>query len=215
MALIEIAHPDHRSELLAAAKHRSYVFPDQVAPRGVYPWAESRRQRLPGGEEVLVRPVRITDERPLQELFYRLSDESTYRRFMAFKRIHPHEDMQKLVDLDSEQNMALVVCIPHGAGEDIVAMARYDVTPATNLADIAFVVRDEWQGKGIGTLLLTRMCEIARARGLSGFTADVLRTNRPMISVFQNSGLKLEVEALDETCHVVALLEKPGAPPRS
>jgi GNAT superfamily N-acetyltransferase len=111
--------------------------------------------------------------------------------------------------------MALVVCVPDAAGEDIVAMARYDVTLATNLADIAFVVRDEWQGKGIGTLLLTRMCEIARARGLSGFTADVLRTNRPMISVFQKSGLTLEVEALDETYHIVARLEKWTAPPRS
>jgi acyl-CoA hydrolase/GNAT superfamily N-acetyltransferase len=215
LALIEIAHPDYRGELLAAAKHRSYVFADQVAPRGVYPWEESRHERLPGGEEVLVRPVRITDERHLQELFYRLSDESTYRRFMAYKRVHSHEDMQRLVDLDSEQNMALVVCVPDAAGEDIVAMARYDVTLATNLADIAFVVRDEWQGKGIGTLLLTRMCEIARARGLSGFTADVLRTNRPMISVFQKSGLTLEVEALDETYHIVARLEKWTAPPRS
>jgi len=214
LALIEIAHPDRRGELLAAAKHRSYVFPDQVAPRGVYPWAESRRHRLPNGEEVLVRPVRISDERPLQELFYRLTDESTYRRFLAFKRTHPHEEMQKLVDLDSEQSMALVVCLPEAAGEDIIAMARYDVILATNMADVAFVVRDEWQRKGIGTLLMTRMCEIARARGLAGFTADVLRTNKPMLSVIQKSGLKLEVETLDETYHVVARFEKDGAPTR-
>ena len=77
LSLIEIAHPDFRKELLAAAKERSYVFSDQVGPRGRYPWEEERSWKLPTGENARVRPVRLTDEEPLQDLLYRLSDEST------------------------------------------------------------------------------------------------------------------------------------------
>jgi RimJ/RimL family protein N-acetyltransferase/acyl CoA:acetate/3-ketoacid CoA transferase beta subunit len=211
MALIEIAHPDFRSELLEAAKRRRYVFLDQIPPRAIYPWEEARAERLPSGEPVVVRPVRLTDEEPLQDLFYRLSDESTYRRFMRFKRVHPREEMQHLVDLDYEQSMALVVCRVEGEREEILAMSRYDVDPATGLADIAFVVRDEWQGRGIGTLLMRRMGEIARARGLAGFTADVLVTNKPMLAVFQNSGLKLRGEMRGETYRLTARFEDRGA----
>ena len=72
---------------------------------------------------------------------------------------------------------------------DLIGMARYDVDPATRLAEIAFVVRDNWQGRGVGTLLMKRMSEIARARGLSGFSADVLARNKAMLMVFQRSGL--------------------------
>jgi RimJ/RimL family protein N-acetyltransferase len=204
MSLIEIAHPDFRQELLANAKQRRYVFADQIAPRAVYPWEVARNEELPGGEKVIVRPVRVTDEEPLQDLFYRLSDESTYRRFMAFKRIHPHKEMQRLVDLDYEQNMALVVSRSDGGREEILAMSRYDVDPATLLADIAFVVRDDWQKKGLGTLLMRRMSEIARARGLAGFTADVLADNKAMMAIFQKSGLRLRVQLENGAYHLVA-----------
>jgi acyl-CoA hydrolase/GNAT superfamily N-acetyltransferase len=210
MSLIEIAHPDFRSDLLNAAKERRYVFSDQVAPRGAYPWAESRRHTLPGGKEVTVRPARITDEETLRDLFYRLSDDSTYRRFMFCKREHPHDEMQHLVDLDYEQNMALVVCDTTGDNTEIPAMARYDVDPATNLADIAFVVQDGWQGKGVGTLLMKRMGEIARARGIAGFTADVLATNKPMIAVFQKSGMNLRMELEQGVYQLVLRFEVKG-----
>jgi GNAT superfamily N-acetyltransferase len=150
-------------------------------------------EALASGERVLVRPVRLSDEEPLQDLFYHLSDDSTYRRFLAFRRAHPHKEMQELVDLDYEQSVGLVVCRGENF-DDIVAMARYDVDPAENLADIAFVVRDELQGKGIGTLLMRRMREIGHARGVAGFKADVLAENKHMLSVFQKSGLKLEID---------------------
>jgi acyl-CoA hydrolase/GNAT superfamily N-acetyltransferase len=210
MRLIEIAHPDFRAELLSAAKRRRYVFPDQVAPRAAYPWAEAQSHVLPGGRTVTVRPVRLTDEEDVQDLFYRLSDESTYRRFLGLKRRHPHQEMQRLVDLDYEQSMALLVCVTEGGHEELIGMSRYDVNPANRLADIAFVVRDEWQGRGVGTLLMKRMGEIARSRGLAGFTADVLASNRPMISVFQKSGLKIELELRSGTYHLQARFDKNG-----
>jgi RimJ/RimL family protein N-acetyltransferase len=207
MSLIEIAHPDFRAELLAAAKERRYVFSDQVVPRGRVPWEETGQATLGSGEEVTVRPLLMSDEEPLQDLFYRLSNESTYTRFMAFKKAHPHEEMQALVNLDYESTMALVVTRHEGADEDIVAMSRYDVDPATRLADIAFVVRDEWQNKGVGTLLMRRMLEFARERGLAGFTGDVLVTNKAMMTVFQKSGLNVRMERDGDAYRLMAYID--------
>ncbi|HEX2572428.1 MAG TPA: GNAT family N-acetyltransferase [Polyangia bacterium] len=209
LALIAIAHPDHRAELLAAAKGRRYILPDQVLPRANYPWQEARVLRLPRGEtELLLRPVSINDEKPLQDLFYRLSDDSVYRRFMGYKRAYPHEEMQELVDLDYEHNMGLVACAPE-TGE-LIGMARYDLDPATRLGDIAFVVRDDWQGRGVGTLLMRRMIEIARARGLAGFQADVLATNQAMLALFQKSGLQFQGALADGIYHLEARLAEAG-----
>jgi GNAT superfamily N-acetyltransferase len=209
MALIEIAHPDFRAELLAAAKERRYVYLDQAIPRAIFPWQESRQELLSNGEEVLVRPMRMTDEEALQRLFYELSEDSTYNRFLCHKRLHPHDEIQELVDLDYERNMGLVVCDPKSG--DIVGMARYDLDPATKLADIAFVVRDECQGKGIGTVLLRRMAEIARARGLAGLQADVLASNKPMLIVFHRSGLRFDSRLEDNVYHLEAWFENKTA----
>lgn len=208
LALIEIAHPDVRGELLDEAKRRRYVFADQRVPRAVYPWQEERREALPGGTPVVVRPVRMSDEEALQRLFYELSDDSTYHRFMAYRRIHPHAEMCQLVDSDYESSMGLVVCEPERG--ELVAMARYDVDPATRLGDIAFVVRDDWQGRGIGTRLLARMSEIGRARGLAGFTADVLASNKAMLMVFHKSGLALTSRYDGSAVHLEARFAPPG-----
>ncbi|MBK8254428.1 MAG: GNAT family N-acetyltransferase [Polyangiaceae bacterium] len=206
LALIEIAHPDFRSDLMAAAKARKYVTFDQAVPRREYPWEEAVVDELRSGEQILVRPARLSDEQPLTDMFYRLSDESTYLRFFGYKRYHPHDEMQKLVDLDYEANMAFVA---ETAGDQpqIIGMVRYDVDPATHLADIAFVVRDEWQNKGLGTLLMRRMTEVARERGLNGFTADVLSTNHGMLGIFHKSGLFVHTERRGNVYHLVATFD--------
>ncbi len=210
--LIEIAHPDFRPELLESAKAKRYVFLDQTVPREAYLWAEERVVTV-GDRTVRVRPVRVADEEALQDLFYRLSDESTYQRFLHFKQSHPHEEMLTLVNPDYENNMALVAWDETaGHTHEIIAMSRYDVDLATRMADIAFVVRDEWQGRGLGTILMRRMAEIAQARGLAGFTATVLSTNRKMLGVFQRSGLRVRSKLDSGVYDVEMFFESDGAP---
>ncbi|MBK8996014.1 MAG: GNAT family N-acetyltransferase [Myxococcales bacterium] len=210
-ALTEIAHPDFRAELLNAAKARKYVFVDQTVSRARYPWEEESDVEL-GGKRLRVRPVRAADLETLQDMFYRLSDESTYLRFLQHKKSHPYEEMLDLVNLDYTSNMALVVCDENGPAPDILAMARYDVDPATGFADIAFVVRDEWQGKGLGTLLMRRMAEIGRERGLAGFTATVHSTNAKMLGVFHKSGLKVRTNLDSGVYSVKMRYPEPEAP---
>jgi ribosomal protein S18 acetylase RimI-like enzyme len=193
LSLIEIAHPDFRAELLTQAKARHYVFPNQLEPRAAYAWEQESLVEIRGGEQILIRPVRMSDSEALQDLLYRLSVESTYQRFFQYKKAHPDEEIQALVDLDEERNLALVACRQNRSA-DIVGMVRYDVDPATGLADLGFVVLDEWQGRGIGSALMRRVAEIGKARGLAGFTADVLPTNELMLGVFHQCGLIVNSE---------------------
>lgn len=206
-ALIEIAHPDFRAELLCAAKRRHYVFSEQVARPSVYPFHATADVTLRDGERVHVRPVRLTDADTLQDLFYRLSDESTYKRFMGHKKVHSHSEIQRLVDVDYHDSMALVVCTENDGNDELVGMVRYDVDPAGRLADIAFVVRDEWQRRGVGTLMLQRSMVLARSRGLRGFSADVLPSNTGMLMVFYNAGLRVQRRLIDGVYRLLAHFE--------
>ena len=186
VALIDIAHPDHRSELLAQAKLRKYVFQDQRESL-VALHVEAETLTLPDGSAVHIRALRVTDERVLQDLFYRLSDDSTYQRFLCHKAQYSREDVAPLADFSDARNAALVVTSNEDS-EELLAVARYDRDPATGYADIAFVVRDEWQGRGIGTALFQRLAQLAVAQGIVGFTADVLVNNTPMLAIFEASG---------------------------
>jgi len=187
MALIDIAHPDHRSELLAQAKRKSYVFLEQREPK-LFSRARPETITLPAGDVVHIRPLRVTDERVLQDLFYRLSDDSTYQRFLGHKRCYPHQEIAHFSEFSDAENAALVATSNQDV-EELLAMARYDVDPVTRYAEVALVVRDEWQGRGLGTALFSRLVGLARQQGLTGFTADVLGGNTRMLSLFKASGL--------------------------
>jgi GNAT superfamily N-acetyltransferase len=111
--------------------------------------------------------------------------------------------MSTLVDPDYENAVALVAAPAGDETGTLVAMGRFDVDPATRLADVAFVVDDPWQGQGLGTALLARLAAAARSRGLLGFTADVLSSNKAMLGVFQASSLHYEAERDGGVTHVV------------
>jgi acyl-CoA hydrolase/GNAT superfamily N-acetyltransferase len=189
MSLIDIAHPDHRAELLSQAKGKKYVFQDQREPKH-FSRARSETLTLPIGDVIHIRPLRVTDERLLQDLFYRLSKDSVYERFMGHKSCHPREEIAMLADFDDARNAALVATSNQDV-EQLLAIARYDAEPATCLAEVALVVRDDWQGRGVGTALFGRLIGLARAQGVRGFTAQVLATNGRMLKLFRASGLPI------------------------
>ena len=202
LALIDIAHPNHRAELVDQAKSRKYVFQDQREP-SFFSRTRSETVTLARGELVHIRPLRASDERLLQDLFYRLSTDSSYQRFLSHKRCYPRQEIAKLADFDDRQNGALVAT-GSGDAEEVLGMARYDVEPRTSHAEVALVVRDDWQGRGLGTNLFARLVALARAQGLRGFTASVLSGNARMLSVFRSSGLPL-TDAMDCGVHQLTM----------
>jgi acyl-CoA hydrolase/GNAT superfamily N-acetyltransferase len=203
VALISIAHPDFRAELLRDAKERRYVFTDQLEPHGRYPREIERRVKSRDGIALHLRPIRSIDEPKLTEMLYSLTEATLYQRFLHIIKRIPHEERQTYLDVDYKANLGIVLetCSPDFEPE-IVGVAHFFLDPATQLADVAFLVRDPWQGKGLGTILVQEMMSLARARDFDGFTADVLASNRAMLHLFHKAGLVVESSIEGEVCHL-------------
>ena len=96
----------------------------------------------------------------------------------------PHKNVMDSVFINHRTDVAIVATIPEAYGDNIIAIGRYYLDTKTNMAKVAFVVHDNWQNKRIGSFLLRHLANIARRNGIRGFTAEVLRSNRPMQRVF-------------------------------
>jgi acyl-CoA hydrolase/GNAT superfamily N-acetyltransferase len=192
VALTSIAHPDFRAELLAGAKARHYVFSDQLEPRGRYPREVERRVTARGGETLLLRPIRPTDESKLVTLFYGMSEDALYRRFMRVVKHVAHEERQYFLDVDYADNMAVVLETSDPKSEpEIVAVAQYFRRAPADSAEVGFIVKDSWQGQGLGRVLVDEMIRLARQAGLRALTADVLASNEAMLHLFRASGVSM------------------------
>jgi len=195
VALIEIAHPDARYSLLGAAIDRGLVGPkQQLHSRSAYPIAEVRDVWLRDGREVCVRPTRTSDTGAMQELFHRLPEEDVESRFLQKLSSLTDTVAQYLCSVDYEQEMAFGAVVGPAEHERIVAASSYYLSPATGLAEVAYMVDPEWQGTGLGGLLHARMFEYAQSRGVRGFRADVLMGNTRMMRVFKRAGHQLSVK---------------------
>jgi RimJ/RimL family protein N-acetyltransferase len=195
VALISIAHPDFRTDLLNDAKGRHYVFIDQLEPRGRYPREVERRVMAKGGEPLRLRPIRPIDEPKLVGLFYSMSEDALYKRFMRVVKRIAHEERQYFLDVDYTDNMAIVLETSDPRFEpEIVGIAQYFRHPDTAFADVGFIVKDSWQGKGLGRILVQEMVRLAQLNGLRGLTADVLATNQAMLHLFRETGHDVRVD---------------------
>ena len=195
VALIEIAHPDARSELLDAAISSGLVRHKQrLRSRTAYPVAEVREARLRDGRKMQVRPTRTSDTGAMQELFHRLSEEDVRTRF--FQKLTSLTDTaaQHLCSVDYEEEMAFAAVIGPSAHQRIVATSTYFLNPASGLAEVAYIVDPEWQGAGLGALLHARLVDYARDHGARGLTADVLAENSRMLRVFERGDHSFSVE---------------------
>lgn len=198
MDLIAIAHPRFRQWLVEEAKKLNLIYKDQAfvpGERGEYPEGLEAHKTTRKGLEILLRPVKISDEPLLKDFMYFLSDQSIYRRFFSTRTDMPHEYLQKFVVIDYTQKMVILVVLKRGEKEEIVGMGQYAVGENTQTADVAVVVRDDYQNRGIGTELVSYLTYLAKKQGLLGFTADILVENRPMfhiIRIFEQMGFEIE-----------------------
>ena len=194
IALIQIAHPRFREQLLAEAKTHKYLFEDQIIPEGaIYPVEMEHTQ--PFGElEIFFRPVKASDERLLQEYLYGLSERSVYLRFFQIRKAFPHNLAQELVAVDYKENLGIVATLGTSDTSPIVAAGHWILDVNENMAEVAFSVADEYQRRGIGSHLLRFLMRAARELGIRGFSATVITGNAGMMRVFQKSGCILHTE---------------------
>jgi len=195
MQLISIAHPKFRPSLIEEAKKLNLIYKDQAfipGKKGEYPEDLETFRTTETGLEIFLRPAKISDEPLLKEFVYSLSDQSLYRRFISRRTDMPHEFLQKFVIIDYAGEMAIFAVLEHAQKEEIIGVGRYYTDKNTHTAEAAFVVRDDFQKRGIGTELLKYLTYLAQKQGLLGFTAEVLVENKPMLHVFQKMGFDMQ-----------------------
>ncbi len=162
---------------------------------------------LADGSTAHVRPIRPDDTGALLGLWSRLSAESIYLRFFSYMPRPSERQLEALTNVDYTDRMALVAEL----GSELVAVARYERRANPAEAEVAFVVEDAQQGRGIGTILLEHLAAVARANGVYRFLADTLPENRRMIGVFRDAGWHVDSEFADGLVSFSFPIDETGA----
>jgi len=198
MDLIAIAHPNFRDWLIEEAKKLNLIYKDQAfipGKKGEYPEELETSRTTKSGVKIFLRPVRLSDEHLLKDFFYALSSDCMYHRFISTRTSMEHEELQKYVVIDYTREMVILAIMAENGNDVIVGMGQYFIDEETHTAEVAFVVRDDHQGQGIGAELIRYLTLLAKKSGLHGFVAEVLMDNKPMLQLFQQMGFIIEQRA--------------------
>lgn len=165
------------------------------------------------GQPFFIRAVREWDRAALLDLFQRSSQQSRYFRYFETKNSLSDTELDYYTRLDFEHHAALAAEAPDEEG--IIAVGRYiEVQPATDprRAEVAFLVRDDYQGHGVATQLLKHLIRIARENNIVQFEAEMLPSNTRMLEVFDHSGYELKRSREPDSVRVVFPIEDERIP---
>ncbi len=206
VALIEIAHPAHRAVLFSKAQELGYIGSEQALKNlRAYPVEEEHQVLLKGGRGVLMRPAGSNDGEGIRDLFHRLSDRDRYTRFFRKVKGLSNRDVQRLCNLNFENEVAFVATVGPRENQQLVAHACYFTDPSTNLAETAFMVHPDWQGCGLGGALQAQLASHAKVRGVRGFVAEIMAGNDNMIRLARTAAGNVSVDSSGSTVRVTSL----------
>ncbi len=198
MELISISHPKFRPYLIEEAKKLNLVYRDQTyidGAGGEYPERLETHRTAKSGLNISLRPVKISDEPLLKDLFYSLSDQSLYQRFVSFRKDMPHLRLQEFVVVDYTKQMSILAVLQKGTKEVAIGLGQYLMCQDGHAAEVAIFVRDDYQDRGVGTELLTYLTYLGKRNGLLRFTAEVLQENQKMLHLFEKMGFDIRRSA--------------------
>lgn len=193
-ALIDIAHPGDRAELIRQAKKANILYADQIYlsdSGSLYPQKLSGAHTFKEGLTVHFRAIKPSDEEEMRKLFYRFSDNAVYYRYFSPIKSMPHCKMQEYVNVDYQRTLSIVGTVSESGRERLIAEGRYVRHHDRPWADVAFVVDENYQRVGIASFLLTMLIRVAREQRIEGFTADVLADNKAMLKVFEKASFPI------------------------
>jgi GNAT superfamily N-acetyltransferase len=188
MELAQIAHPKFRDQLIETAKSRHYIFADQLPPAQedlLFLEGYKSTLELKNGKHLHFRPLLPSDEFAYRNFFYSLQEETIYYRFFYQMKLFSHEIIQKQwANVDYRKNMTMIGLVQKGGHQEIVAIGTYAQESDSN-AEVAFVVREDFQGMGVASYLLEILEKIAKENDYEQFEATVLKENQAMLNVFR------------------------------
>ncbi len=151
------------------------------------------------GRQVTLRPIRPDDAPRLQETFSRLSLQSIYMRFLQAAKELTNQQARELAEVDYQKRMAIVGYVLEEGHERLVVVARYGMLEGEEegLAEAAIVVRDDYQGRGLGKIAMRYLVRYASQHGVRGLVATVHSNNSPVLSFIRNTGLPLKKKILE------------------
>lgn len=170
------------------------------------------QETLKDGSKVTIRTIRPDDKDRLVKAFLALEPQTIRLRFFFAKRSLTDADLRRLQKMDYEHHVGLAATVQNASEEVIIGFGEYVARDQS--AEIAFVVEEDWQGRGIASRLLQHLIGIARERGVLQFEAEVLKENGPMLAVFRHSGLPMTAHSGDDTV-LVTLFLRAEAPLRA
>ncbi|MFO7598361.1 MAG: GNAT family N-acetyltransferase [Candidatus Desulfacyla sp.] len=214
IAMISVAHPDFRDELFYKAKEMGLLGQERTlveSIRSVYP-LKIEETRIIDGLPTFFRPARLTDERMIQEHFYGLDRRDVVKRFFLPKTAFVSEDVAEVFQVDYIHNMSIVAVTGSPGFEKVIAVGCYFLDPASNMAEVAYSVDKEWQGKGISTILQEKLVRTAMEHGISGMVAYTTPSNRFMIGLFYKLPYRIETTCDGEVLTLKARFDRLRAP---
>jgi acyl-CoA hydrolase/RimJ/RimL family protein N-acetyltransferase len=192
LALIDIAHPDCRKNLLDQAKHSFYIHSEQSGDSYIsaYPKILECTHRTKQDKEVFIRPIKALDEDHLRDFFHKLSDHNVYMRYFSQIRSLPQKVLKRFSDIDYAKDMALVILYPpQSTQQEIVGIGQWFIDSHDGTPELALQIRDDWQGQGLGNFMFLRLIEIAKSYQIQQMKADVLANNKAVNRIFETSGV--------------------------
>ena len=190
---------------------------NQTAIAGPYmndhPGSYHSAEQLRDGQPVVIRAIRPDDKERLRVAFEGLDPETIYTRLFTHKDELTGDDLKRLTEIDFESEVGLVVTRGAGDDEAIIGSGRYFAYQGADgrrLAEVAFVVEEDYQGQGMAGMILRHLTVIARDRGIVRFEAEVLPVNKAMLKVFARSGLPMKQVPGGDVVHVRLSLESPA-----
>ncbi len=199
IAMISIAHPMFREELFEAAKERGFIGSERTlgeAAQAVYPVRLEETLTI-NGNRVTIRPAKPVDERRIQEHYYSLPKEDILTRFFCQKTIFARSEMETRSHIDYVNDITLVAVVGEFGFGQVVAVAECMKLPDQNVAEVAFSVNPEYQGKGLGKFFLKKLAAVARENGIRGLMAYTFPSNKAMIALFNTLPYKIKTQFED------------------
>jgi GNAT superfamily N-acetyltransferase len=169
------------------------------------PSTYAAQETLRSGRELEVRAYRPDDREALVAAVAQVGPRSRYLRFFTLKREFTEREKTFFLNVDFDRHVSLIGLFEEAGKKAIVGAGRYVMTEPGK-AEVAFTVVDKHQGQGIGAALFRHLIVVARGHGLHALVAEVLPENKPMLHVFRNSGLPVDIVSDPEVVHVTMQL---------